>query len=176
MKKAAIFFLMCLLLVCAIACSNTGNSDYFFVEIEAYDDNKENLALAKEIKEKVYSYLAVSLEECESAADTESAVKKHLDDIEYIVNGILDKQDVSYDGCAKVETVRRDKRQVGNVVIGRGSYKTLVITLGEGVGKTDFALLYPSLTYVEGEDEIILASKLYELIKESKDKWKEKTT
>lgn len=174
-KKLAFIFILCMMLISVIACSPTASEDYFFVEIMADSEKKEDAQIAKKTASGVYAYLAVILNDSESLADTEYSINQNLDNIEYIVNEILSELKVSYEGSAKVSKVQRDSRQCGNTVIAKGRFKTLIITLGNGNGGTDFSVVYPSLSYVDGEKDIILKSKIYEIMEENKSKCKKQT-
>lgn len=175
-KKLATFFVLSMMMIFVLACSPKQNNDYFFVEIQANSERLEDIANADLAKEGVYSYLAVIINDCESLTATEKKINANLDNIKYIVNEILNTYQVNYDGKIMVEKIKRDKCQIGNTVIEKGNYQTLIITLGEGKGKSSFSVVYPALTFVEGEQDIILKSKFYEIVKEKKSVWSGKTT
>lgn len=175
-KKLAAFFVLSMMMISVLACSPKESSDYFFVEIQANGERLEDIESANLAKEGVYAYLAALVNGCESLNAAEKKVNANLGNIKYIVNEILDTYQVNYDGKITVEKIKRDKCQIGSTVIEKGNYQTLIITLGEGKGKTSFSVVYPALTFVEGEQDIILKSKFYEIVKEKKSVWSGKTT
>lgn len=164
-KKLAVFFLLAIMLIFVLACSPQSNQDYFFVEILAQSTTEEDVVTADKIAKGVYAYLAVLLNDSENFDDTESSINDNLNNIEYVVSGILDNLQATYDQTIAIKDVLRNSCQFGNTVIPKGKYKTLVITLGIGKGDTDFSVVYPSLTYVDGKKDIILKSKFLETLK-----------
>jgi stage II sporulation protein R len=159
-----------MMLISVLACSPTANQDYFFVEIMADSEKKEDALAAKKAASGVYAYLAVILNDCKSLSETENSINANLDNIKYIVNEILEESKVSYEVSADIKKVQRDSRQLGNIVISKGKFQTLIITLGDGDGETNFSVLYPGLSYIEGEKDIIIKSKIYEIVEENKSK------
>lgn len=167
-KKLALFVILSMLLIMLIACSNKDDSNYFIVEIVADNENVASTVIADYTADNVYAYLALILSDVKDYNETEATIINNLNNIGYIVSESLKDKQIDCGEELTVTTVSRDARQCGNIVIAKGSYRTLIITLGEGNGGTNFCMAYPSLTYVEGEKEIILKSRLYEIVKEKK--------
>ncbi|NLL55995.1 MAG: hypothetical protein GX242_02145 [Clostridiales bacterium] len=167
-KKITLIILLCMMLIALLACSENTLNDYFFVEIMANSEKSSDTLAAKKTASGVYSYLAVILNDCDSLLETENAIYENLHNIEYISNEILSQLPVCYNAHTQIKEVERNLRQCGNAVIRKGKYKTLIITLGQGGGDTHYSVVYPSLSYVEGEKDIILKSKIYEIMEENK--------
>lgn len=138
------------------------------VEIVDNSADSADKELGDDIASSVYAYLSVILSESEDIDTSKTLISENVENIDYIVGELLSKNDTAYSAEVEVNTVKRDSRQCGNVVIEEGSYQTLLITLGDGNGSTNWSIAYPALTYVQGEDPIIVKSKIYEIIKEKK--------
>lgn len=156
-----------MLLLLFISCVENNKEDNYFI-VEIISGNLENdKEILNGVSGAVYSYLAALLSDSASVMETQSLIENNLIHINYIINQTLEKQNLILNTKVKI-TTKSISGQCGNIVIKRGNYKTLEIIIGEGGGIRKWCLAYPNLSYVEGENEIILKSKILDTIKEKK--------
>jgi stage II sporulation protein R len=152
-----------------LSCTSQNDStNFLIIEIVSNSSNSEDDIISDDTANSLYAYLSVLLSESNNIDESKLLITENYNNIDYIITEKLSEKNISYIASIELTTLERDYRQCGNIVLNKGSYQTLLITLGEGNGNTNWSIAYPSLTYVEGENGIILKSRINEIVKENK--------
>ena len=175
LKTAALFTLFLLMLLAHTALiqanavyarADSISNSVLRLRVVANSDNEEDQELKLVFKSRLCEVLKPYLSNCESVYTAAEWIQEHLDFIQEQSNRILkeliqSKQaanvpvqtqpaSASDSGC----TVRFTKsifptRTYGNLTFPPGSYRTLLVTLGNGQGHNWWCVLYPSLCFTD---------------------------
>lgn len=105
-------------------------------------DQAQKLTIKKELEKNIINNLKTT-----SLYDTEDSIKKSINTIRTSLN----KYNIDYD-IAYGDNYFPEKSYKG-VIYKAGNYKSLVITLGEGLGDNWWCVLFPPLCLLESSEE-----------------------
>lgn len=167
MKRLALFLIVCLTAVCLFACGKSQSPQYLLVEVTAAGQSECDQMVLDDVTHKVYAYIAMALENG-SYDDAVASAKDNLGNIELIVAACVESENAPYDGSVALCDVYKNSRSLGGSVLPKGTYTALEIILGEGKGDTNWTIAYPMQVLPDGSKDIIIKSKIYEIIKEKR--------
>ena len=122
----------------------------------ASDINIKN-KLKKEIEESLYSYINDSL----SDVEVENIINENINNLKNIISKKMNNFDIKYGMNYFPKKVYR------GVIYPEGNYKSLVITLGKGLGDNWWCVLYPPLCLIKDIDiaeDVTYRSFVYDLL------------
>lgn len=111
--------------------------------IIANSDSTKDQMLKMNIKEKLDEEILPILSDSNSIEDSRLLIKDNLDNIKDIVSKYTDDFDVNYG-----KNYFPEKTYKG-ISYDAGNYESLVITLGSGLGKNWWCVLYPPLCLID---------------------------
>lgn len=111
--------------------------------IIANSDSTKDQMLKMNIKEKLDEEILPILSDSNSIEDSRLLIKDNLDNIKDIVSKYTDDFDVNYG-----KNYFPEKTYKG-ISYDAGNYESLVITLGSGLGKNWWCVLYPPLCLLD---------------------------
>lgn len=111
--------------------------------IIANSDSTKDQMLKMNIKEKLDEEILPILSDSNSIEDSRLLIKDNLDNIKNIVSKYTDDFDVNYG-----KNYFPEKTYKG-INYDAGNYESLVITLGSGLGKNWWCVLYPPLCLID---------------------------
>ncbi|MDD4315600.1 MAG: stage II sporulation protein R [Clostridia bacterium] len=172
MNKTAYKLIVLLLLVSAAACFFTlyeppPEKEYIRIHIRANSNSEADQSVKHIVKEKVIAYLTPLLAETESKEEAQGVITDCLGEITARASRALNADGAPYGASAKLCREEFPARAYGDLVLEKGVYDALIITLGEGQGDNWWCVAFPPLCFVEGS-EARYKSKILEIIHNAK--------
>lgn len=128
--------------------------------IIANSDSTKDQMLKMNIKEKLDEEILPILSDSNSIEDSRLLIKDNLDNIKNIVSKYTDDFDVNYG-----KNYFPEKTYKG-INYDAGNYESLVITLGSGLGKNWWCVLYPPLCLIdENTNDVEYTTLVKEILK-----------
>ncbi len=153
MKK--VIFVICIIV---FFCSLNIKSEEIRIRIIA----NSNSEVDQEIKKELSIYLYENFElDFGNLSECDNYIKNNLENIKLLLNKKFKNIDVSYENHIFYN------KTYNNIVSNNEEYKTLLITIGDGVGENFWGVLY-SDNFIESTDTIYYKSFILELLKEGK--------
>ena len=121
----------------------------------ANSDNDDDQKIKLEIKEEVEKELYKLISKASTIEEARVIIKNNLDE----VDNILQKYNVFYDISYGLNEF--PEKSYKGITYSDGLYESLVITLGKGLGKNWWCVLFPPLCLLDEKDD--LSNKEYEL-------------
>lgn len=128
--------------------------------IIANSDSTKDQMLKMNIKEKLDEEILPILSDSNSIEDSRLLIKNNLDNIKNIVSKYTDDFDVNYGKNYF------PKKTYKGINYDAGDYESLVITLGSGLGKNWWCVLYPPLCLIdENTNDVEYTTLVKEILK-----------
>lgn len=128
--------------------------------IIANSDSTKDQMLKMNIKEKLDEEILPILSDSNSIEDSRLLIKDNLDNIKNIVSKFTDDFDVNYGKNYF------PKKTYKGINYDAGNYESLVITLGSGLGKNWWCVLYPPLCLIdENTNDVEYTTLVKEILK-----------
>ncbi len=115
------------------------------LHIIANSDSKEDQNLKLKIRDKI---LEESGSLFEDSTDIEGAVldaEASIEEIAAMANSVIEENGFSYEAKAKVGDSYFETREYDDFTLPAGTYKSLIVTLGEGKGKNWWCVVFPEI-------------------------------
>ena len=146
-----ILFIMCAIvsLICIsnyITKENLIPDDAIRVRVIANSNSKEDQELKIKVKEDLDKYLYSELKNIKGVENADKKIKQIVPNVEKIVSKYTNKYKVNY-GMNYFP-----KKEYKSVVYDEGEYKSLVVTLGNGLGDNWWCVLFPPLCLLEATE------------------------
>lgn len=126
--------------------------DLIRVHIFANSDSSYDQQVKLIVRDAVMEYIDGLLEQASTAAETETAIKKHLPEIDALADGVA--ANYGYSAETAYGVFGFSERVWQGSVMPAGNYKALRILLGAGGGHNWFCVLYPELSFGESLGEL----------------------
>lgn len=149
MKNILFIFLTLFLLVCIsnyITKKNLIPEDAIRVRIIANSNSKEDQDLKLEIKDELDKYLYNELKDIRSIEAADKKINNIIPNVDSIVSKYTDNYRVNY-GMNYFPS-----KEYKSIEYEEGEYKSLVVTLGNGLGDNWWCVLFPPLCLIEAEE------------------------
>ena len=120
-------------------------SNLLRLHIIANSDSEQDQQLKLEIRDAI---LENSYELFEKALNTNEAIHEAecaIPRLEEIANNVIKENGFSYKAVATVGDSYFETREYENFTLPAGTYKSLIITVGEGKGKNWWCVLFPTI-------------------------------
>lgn len=128
--------------------------------IIANSDSTKDQMLKMNIKEKLDEEILPILSDSNSIEDSRLLIKDNLDNIKNVVSKYTDDFDVNYGKNYF------PKKTYKGINYDAGNYESLVITLGSGLGKNWWCVLYPPLCLIdENTNDVEYTTLVKEILK-----------
>ncbi len=166
-KKLCAFLIFCFIVLCAFGCSGVedANADYLRLHIRANSNEITDQNIKLKVRDEVIKYLTPLFGGVTSRTQAEIIVKRNTAELTEIVNNFLIQNDFGYNCAIAIKNETFPTRKYDDLVLEKGLYRAIIITLGKGEGDNWWCVAYPPLCFAEGED-VTYKSKIWEIIKE----------
>ncbi len=121
-------------------------SDAIRIRVIANSNTIEDQELKKEVKTELEKYLYKKLKNVDSVENADKIINKEIPKIKNIVNKYTSDYTLKY-GMNYFP-----KKEYKGIIYDEGDYKSLVITLGNGLGNNWWCVLFPPLCLLEAEE------------------------
>ncbi len=119
--------------------------DAIRIRIIANSDKKTDQSVKNKVRDEVAAYIESWGGMPDNHDEAYSLIKRHLADIQSLVDGKLDELGVSYPGVAELGEVPFPEKTFEGKSYEAGNYEALRITLGKGDGTNWWCVLFPPL-------------------------------
>lgn len=109
------------------------------------EDQNEKLTIKKQVEDEIYKLI----NEATNVNDVRNIIKDNMETIENIVKDYQIPYEINY-GSNYFPS-----KSYKGILYPAGNYESLVITLGEGMGKNFWCVLFPPLCLLENSNEDI---------------------
>lgn len=148
----------CCLLAAALLCAGAfaqplpDMGDLVRLHVVAQDDSPAAQALKLELRDVCLRCAQVCLGDAANADEAYMRLNSHLEDFQSACEDRA--RELGYDGRVAAETgvFFFPDRLYGRLMVPRGEYRALRITIGEGEGHNWWCMLYPSLCAIDETD------------------------
>lgn len=121
--------------------------DAIRIRVIANSDSKEDQSLKVKVKNDVEKYLYGELRNIDNVQDADKVINNSLPNLDKIILKYTDDYKINY-GLNYFP-----KKEYKSVVYDEGEYKSLVVTLGNGLGNNWWCVLFPPLCLMEAEED-----------------------
>ena len=147
------------------------------LHIIANSDSKEDQALKLAVRDEILKNSTDIFKNCDTVEDAILKADSKTDDINKIANKVLEQNGFNYEARVSVGDKYFDTREYDDFTLPAGTYKSLVVDLGDAKGKNWWCVMFPSLclpaaektdiqaiknVYSEKEENIVTGSEKYE--------------
>jgi len=123
--------------------------------IIASSNTLDNQLTKEKIKKEILTKIFPNLDN----SDIDNSIKENISNIETILKSYNIDYDISYGNNYFPTKVYK------GITYKEGYYKSLVITLGNGLGDNYWCVMYPPLCLIDNTDNITYKSKVLEILK-----------
>ena len=141
-----VFIFILVLISNYITSENIIPDDAIRIRVIANSNSEEDQDLKKEVKNDLEKYLYAKLNKVSKVEDADKVITESLDDVDKIVSKYSNDYKINY-GMNYFP-----KKEYKSIVYDEGEYKSLVVTLGKGLGDNWWCVLFPPLCLLEAED------------------------
>lgn len=118
------------------------------LHVIANSNDDADQALKLKVRDGIIAYMD-DQDDLTTTAETRQYLKRDLDRLETIANGIIASEGYDYTAKAKLGIRYIPKKTYGDITFPAGNYEALNITLGEGDGENWWCVLFPPLCLLE---------------------------
>ncbi|GGH32659.1 stage II sporulation protein R [Paenibacillus segetis] len=126
--------------------------DSIRLRILANSDEVSDQVVKRRVRDAVVEQMNGWVSELENPQDLEEArriIRTHLQSIKEQVNDTLESSGKNYSYNVELGVVPFPTKMYGGAVYPAGNYEALRVTLGEGLGKNWWCVLFPPLCFVD---------------------------
>lgn len=120
--------------------------DAIRIRVIANSNSKEDQELKKEIKDELETFLYEKLKDVDSVDNADKIIKKELPSVKKLIGKYTENYKVNY-GLNYFP-----KKEYKGIEYDEGDYKSLVVTLGNGLGENWWCVLFPPLCLLEAKE------------------------
>lgn len=168
MKKIVVVFVILAIFGVLFFCQvpKETNSEYLRIHIRANSNCEIDQNVKLNVRDSVVDYLIPILAQCETKAESMTAVEKNLDAITSVAEKTLQNKGFSYGARASIRAEDFPTRSYGDLTLESGFYDALILELGSGEGNNWWCVVYPPLCFVNGgSTQNIYKSRILEIIR-----------
>lgn len=123
--------------------------DAIRLRILAHSNADADQKVKRMIRDKVRAQISTWVEHYASVEKARAEIKKHLPEIERIVERELKNAGVDLPFSVQFGVFSFPTKLYGNIVYPAGEYETLLITIGDGLGANWWCVLFPPLCFLD---------------------------
>ncbi len=173
MNKLTYKLLALLLLIVSAVCFFTlyeqpADPDFIRIHIRANSNSDFDQSVKHKVKDSVIAYLTPLLAQTQSKEQAFALIDDNLDEITARACLALDENNSHYSAKTKLCREEFPARAYGDVVLEKGVYDALIVTLGKGDGDNWWCVAFPPLCFVNSNARY--KSKILEIIHNAKNK------
>lgn len=165
--KYIISLLGVVFVICAVLfCEKTTQTEYVRIHITSNSNSIEDENLKYQVKDAVQLYLKDCLKNVKNCDRANEIILHEKENIEKIVYKIQVENGVDYSFDVSIKSEKIPPRVYDEIALQSGEYKTLSITLGDGLGENWWCVVFPTVCTVDENfsQNVEYISKLWEII------------
>jgi stage II sporulation protein R len=148
------------------------NEEYLRIHVRANSNLEQDQEVKYLVKDAVVELLTPYIAECDTKKKAENTLKNLIPQIEKRAKEILEENGFTYNAKASIKRENFPTRVYGTLTLEQGFYDALILSLGNAEGDNWWCVVYPPLCFV-GEGNVEYKSKIYQIVKDFLDKYKE---
>ena len=121
--------------------------------IIANSDNKKDQEAKLIVRDKIEKQITTDLTKSTNREEARKTLKKNINNYENIVSKTLKENNLDTDFSINYGMNYFPEKTYKGVKYESGDYESLVVTLGNGLGKNWWCVLFPPLCLLEGEEK-----------------------
>lgn len=115
------------------------------LHVLANSDSPADQALKLAVRDAVLAQIDTLLSGEETKAETEAILREHLTDLAFTASETIFEEGYSYHVHISLEDTWFSTRQYESISLPAGTYRALRISIGDGLGKNWWCVVFPSL-------------------------------
>lgn len=127
------------------------------LHIIANSDEVADQTLKLAVRDKILESTSEIFENCKELSAAEAAAQQNLDLITNIAQEVISENGVLYGARASVGDSYFGTREYDDFTLPAGTYRSLIVTLGEGKGKNWWCVVFPSVCLPSAADKAELS-------------------
>ena len=128
------------------------SNDVLRLHIIANSDLSVDQNVKLKVRDAVLTAMSDKFSNSKSLNDTLNIANKNKEYIKNVADNELEKYGVEYDANVEVKKEYFNTRSYNDVTLPAGCYNSVVITLGNGVGKNWWCVMYPAICLPQVSD------------------------
>lgn len=128
------------------------------LHIIANSNSAEDQTLKLAVRDEILKNSTDIFKDCNNVDDAIQAASCSLDDINSIANRVVQENGFDYSADVLVEDRYFDTREYDDFTLPAGTYKSLVVELGEAEGKNWWCVVFPCVCVSSASDESLSKS------------------
>ncbi|MBO5725760.1 MAG: stage II sporulation protein R [Clostridia bacterium] len=122
------------------------------LHIIANSDTKEDQELKLAVRDEILKNSTDIFKNCNTVEDAILTADSKIDDINEIANNVLKQNGFDYDARVSVGDKYFDTREYDDFTLPAGTYKSLVVDLGDAKGKNWWCVVFPCVCVPSASD------------------------
>lgn len=122
------------------------------LHIIANSDSKEDQALKLVVRDEILKNSTDIFKNCDTVEDAILTADSKIDDISEIANKVLEQNGFNYEARVSVGDKYFDTREYDDFTLPAGTYKSLVVDLGDAKGKNWWCVVFPCVCLPSASD------------------------
>ncbi len=127
------------------------------LHIIANSDEAADQTLKLAVRDKILENTSTLFENCKELSAAETAAQQNLDLIANTAQEVITENGASYGVAASVGDAYFGTREYDDFTLPAGTYRSLIVTLGEGKGKNWWCVVFPSVCLPSASDKAELS-------------------
>lgn len=143
-----------------------GGDDYVRIHIVANSNCQFDQNVKYVVKDAVTAYLAQQLDGVQDAHQAAEIVAQNMQNVALVANAALAAEGASYCAHASLADENLPTRVYENFVLEGGTYNTLQIKLGQGLGDNWWCVVFPAVCFFDSKncENVEYISKILEIL------------
>ena len=143
------FILLNLNILYGIEKNNYNLNNYFRIHVVANSDNINDQMLKLKISSAVNEYIKELTQGITSKDEYVHTLKSNASNILKVANNVQNDCNSHYPLAVHIGKIKYDDKKYNNIQMDSGTYNSLRIVIGDGIGNNWWTLLYPSIYEAE---------------------------
>lgn len=148
----------------AYGVGNNIHKEYLRIHIRADSNDEVAQSVKYKVRDGVVEFLTPYIAVANTKEKAEKMLSSKLKDIENVADGVLKANGFSYTAHAYLNNEKFPTRVYDGVTLESGFYDALIIELGSGKGDNWWCVVYPPLCFYSENSNVVLKSKIKEII------------
>lgn len=154
-RLALIFGLLCAVFVSFAqfnaACEDM-RTNVLRLHIIANSDSSADQSLKLEIRDRILEKSGELFKETDNIEGAIKDAETSLEEITAVANEVIEEKGYSYKANARIGDSYFETREYDDFTLPAGTYKSLIVTLGEGEGKNWWCVIFPEICLPAARD------------------------
>ena len=135
---------------------NKTNYEYFRIHVIANSDSIDDQLIKYTVSKKVNEYITDITKDIQSKDESKQIIEKNIQTLLNICNKTIKDNNANYGVKAYMGKIEYGEKYMNNYYMSSGTYDSLKIVIGNGLGHNWWSLIYPT-SVCENSDKDIFA-------------------